>query len=60
LENALKKASADEHRYELSLSIGVARFDPKQAVALGDLMEQADRAMYDQKRKRAGHSLSNA
>jgi diguanylate cyclase (GGDEF)-like protein len=59
LENALKKASADEHRYELSLSIGVARFDPKQAVPLGDLMEQADRAMYDQKRKRAGHLLSN-
>jgi diguanylate cyclase (GGDEF)-like protein len=36
----------------LSLSMGVARFDPKHAVGLGDLMCQADRAMYEQKRKR--------
>jgi diguanylate cyclase (GGDEF)-like protein len=36
----------------LSLSIGVARFDPKHAVSLGDLMCQADKAMYEQKRKR--------
>jgi diguanylate cyclase (GGDEF)-like protein len=60
LEKSLKKANANEPRYGLSLSVGVARFDPKHAVALGVLMEQADRDMYDQKRKRAGHSLSNA
>jgi diguanylate cyclase (GGDEF)-like protein len=60
LEKSLKKANANEPRYDLSLSVGVARFDPKHAVALGVLMEQADRDMYDQKRKRAGHSLSNA
>jgi diguanylate cyclase (GGDEF)-like protein len=60
LEKCLKKANANESRYELSLSVGVARFDPKNAVALGVLMEQADRDMYDQKRKRVAHSLRNA
>jgi len=37
---------------ELSLSMGVARFNPKQAVSLGELMSEADKAMYEQKRKR--------
>jgi diguanylate cyclase (GGDEF)-like protein len=37
---------------ELSLSVGVARFNPKQAVSLGELMSEADKAMYEQKRKR--------
>lgn len=37
---------------ELSLSVGVARFDPKHAVSLGELMCDADKAMYEQKRKR--------
>jgi GGDEF domain-containing protein len=35
----------------LSLSIGVARFDPKKAVTLGELLAQADQAMYEKKRK---------
>jgi diguanylate cyclase (GGDEF)-like protein len=50
LEKSLKKSRASESRYELSLSVGVARFDPKQAVSLGELMAQADTAMYEQKR----------
>lgn len=37
---------------ELSLSMGVARFNPKQAVSLGELMSEADKAMYEQRRKR--------
>jgi diguanylate cyclase (GGDEF)-like protein len=49
VEKNLKKTSATEHRYRLSLSIGVARFDPKHAVTLGDLMVQADKAMYEKK-----------
>ncbi len=52
LAKNLKKANATEKRYELSLSIGVARFDPKRAVSLGELMAQADQAMYEQKRLR--------
>jgi diguanylate cyclase (GGDEF)-like protein len=50
LEKSLKKSRACESRYELSLSVGVARFDPKRAVSLGELMAQADAAMYEQKR----------
>jgi diguanylate cyclase (GGDEF)-like protein len=54
LEKTLKMSNASESRYELSLSVGVARFDPQHAVSLGELMEQADRDMYQQKRKRSG------
>jgi GGDEF domain-containing protein len=50
LEKTLKKTNAGETRYQLSLSVGVARFDPKHAVSLGELMTQADEAMYEQKR----------
>jgi len=50
LEKNLKKSSANESRYELSLSVGVVRFDPKRAISLGELMAQADEAMYEQKR----------
>lgn len=50
LEKNLKKSSAGEPRYALSLCVGVARFDPKRAIPLGELMVQADRAMYENKR----------
>lgn len=50
LEKNLKKSSAAESRYELSLCVGVARFDPKRAISLGELMVQADKAMYEKKR----------
>jgi len=50
LENNLKKSGGKERRYDLSLSVGVARFDPKHAVTLGELMVQADKAMYEKKR----------
>jgi diguanylate cyclase (GGDEF)-like protein len=49
LEQNLQDASADERRYKLSLSVGVVRFDPKNDMALGDLLEKADKAMYEQK-----------
>jgi len=51
LEKNLKKSNATESRYGLSLSVGVARFDPKRAVTLGELMVQADKAMYEKKRR---------
>lgn len=59
LEESLKKSNRNESRYELSLSVGVARFDPKHTVSLGELMERADTDMYEQKRKRPGHCSSN-
>jgi diguanylate cyclase (GGDEF)-like protein len=52
LEKSLKESNANESRYEASLSVGVARFDPQCAVSLGELMAQADQAMYEQKRSR--------
>lgn len=51
LEKNLRKSSATEPRYALSLCVGVARFDPKRAITLGELMVQADKAMYEKKRK---------
>src|SRR5271156_6581836 len=50
LESNLKKSAATEPRYHLSLSVGVARFDPKRAISLGELMVEADKAMYEKKR----------
>jgi diguanylate cyclase (GGDEF)-like protein len=52
LGEALRESSRDESRYTLSVSVGVARFDPEHAVSLGELMERADRSMYEQKRNR--------
>jgi diguanylate cyclase (GGDEF)-like protein len=49
LEKNLRKSGATETRYDLSLSVGVARFDPKRAITLGELMVQADKAMYEKK-----------
>jgi len=59
LQKSVDHVNAGEHRYRLSLSVGVARFDPKQDIALGELMAQADHAMYDNKRswaKAASHN----
>jgi GGDEF domain-containing protein len=47
-----------EKRYELSLSVGVAQFDPKRSASLGELMLQADKDMYEQKRKRSSSLVS--
>ena len=52
LEKNLKKSSAGETRYELSLSVGVARFDPQSPISLGELLVQADKAMYAKKQSR--------
>ncbi len=49
LDEHLRKASADESRYALSLSVGVAKFDPKLNSSLGDLLAKADQAMYETK-----------
>ncbi len=52
LQKSLHKVSRDEARYELSLSVGAAWFNPHHPVSLGELMEQADRSMYERKRSR--------
>jgi diguanylate cyclase (GGDEF)-like protein len=51
LGSSLEKTNANEPRYELSISVGAARFDPQCPLALGELMAEADQAMYEQKRR---------
>ena len=50
LEKNLKKSNSGVPGYELSLSVGVAHFDPKHPAALGELMVEADKAMYSKKK----------
>jgi diguanylate cyclase (GGDEF)-like protein len=50
LKENLRRAGAGESRYSLSLSVGLARFDPRTPVSLQDLMAEADSAMYEQKK----------
>jgi len=52
LEKNIKGSNGDESRYELSLSVGMSRFDPKNPVSLGKLIASADEAMYEEKKKR--------
>jgi len=49
LEENLKAVNSQESEFKLSLSIGIARFDPSSPSTLGDMMIRADRAMYEHK-----------
>ncbi len=40
------------HPYRLSMSLGAAAYDPEEPSSLHQLIEQADQAMYDDKRRR--------
>jgi two-component system, cell cycle response regulator len=53
LEAGLRILNKDDPRYQLSLSVGVARLDPNHLVSVGELLEQADQAMYAEKKKRS-------
>ena len=53
LEKNLKASNAGETHYQLSLCVGAARFYPKNAVSLGELLTQADQSMYRQKGDRS-------
>lgn len=55
LEKSLRASNRDDSRYQLSLSVGVARLDPAHSVSIGALLEQADQAMYAEKKKK-GHA----
>jgi diguanylate cyclase (GGDEF)-like protein len=49
----LKSISGEESRYSISLSMGVARFNRRDSRPIGELMAQADKAMYEEKRHRS-------
>jgi diguanylate cyclase (GGDEF)-like protein len=53
LEKNLRRANAEESRYQLSLSVGVARYDPLSPLSLVELMAQADADMYRHKNRSA-------
>ena len=60
LQLNLTRCAVKEPRYRLSLSIGVARFDPQTASSLQELMSQADKALYAQKRKGLSLAQTNS
>jgi GGDEF domain-containing protein len=61
IEQSLEKANIRESRFKLSFSIGMARFDPRAASTLGELMAHADWDMYLHKRQhRRADSASSA
>nr|MBC8264603.1 GGDEF domain-containing protein [Anaerolineales bacterium] len=51
LQQSLEVRNArKERRYKLSLSVGLARYDPERPCSIDELLARADRAMYEQKR----------
>ncbi len=53
LFECLKAISAKPSRYEISLSVGLARFDPCSRMSIGELLAKADQSMYEQKRRQS-------
>src|SRR5258708_17468815 len=51
LQMNLADCTGAESPYKLSMSIGVAHFDPDRPVTLQELMKQADAELYEHKRK---------
>jgi diguanylate cyclase (GGDEF)-like protein/PAS domain S-box-containing protein len=55
LHNTLDDYNRPEGRnYQLSLSIGIAHYNPETPLNLDELMAQADELMYEEKRKKQG------
>lgn len=50
--------SRQESDYKFSVSLGTARFDPWNQTSIRDLIAEADRAMYEQKRRRSAERTS--
>jgi two-component system cell cycle response regulator len=51
LQMNLSACAGAESRYRVSMSVGVAHFDPDKPVTLEELMRQADTKLYEHKRK---------
>ncbi len=49
-ENLKARNVRENRHYRLSLSVGLARYDPEHPCSIDELLTQADRAMYEQKR----------
>jgi diguanylate cyclase (GGDEF)-like protein len=53
LAKCINLMNSEESRYSLSISLGVARLQPRTRMSMATLLVQADRKMYQQKRLRA-------
>ncbi len=52
LQKNLQAHNTTRHRrYKLSLSVGIAQYDPEHPCSIEELLVRADRAMYDRKRE---------
>ena len=58
LERNLRGSNEEESRYELTLSVGMARYDPTHPVTLGELLAMADEAMYKEKETCRGYVVT--
>lgn len=56
LNENLKAHNAGETRHKLAFSIGVATLEPERMTCFEELLEQADQAMYEQKRMKRRRS----
>jgi diguanylate cyclase (GGDEF)-like protein len=52
LKSNLDRHNSQNRYYQLSLSIGIAQFDPKHETSLESMIMEADKALYDNKRKK--------
>ncbi|MBE9474405.1 MAG: GGDEF domain-containing response regulator [Chloroflexi bacterium] len=52
LQSNLDRLNSQNRYYQLSLSIGIAQFDPNRVVSLETMIMEADKALYENKRKR--------
>lgn len=59
LQRYLNEGNAEESQCNISLSVGVARFDHRNATSIAELMTQADQAMYKQKWSRSNSRPSS-
>jgi diguanylate cyclase (GGDEF)-like protein len=60
LSEYLNSGNSKDFPNEFSFSLGTARFDPWSSMSLRELIAQADRAMYEQKRRRSTARLGIA
>lgn len=52
LKSLKKHSAAPDHPFTLSLSIGIARFDPQNPRSLDALLAESDSLMYENKQKK--------
>jgi len=57
LKAKIDSQNAGNPRYQISLSYGVVRFDPRFETSLGDMISKADQKLYEHKKRKRGDSF---